>query len=377
MKRKINVLLLLVACVACAFAFVACGNNAVDANVDKLVSVAIEDREVKGHKTKQNYYVGEDFSAADTLVNLKYYDKEQNKELWYLACPLSDIPNSIRYEVRDFDTATTTAESEFRYASIVFTSDKYAGELTAVLSMKVLEPYAIECEPVVGAQYIKDTYAVGDTLPVEDMTLKVTYNNGTSTIVSMTDENVSIGGFETDAVWAAKRTAYINYKGASYSFNYVVAPAENYTFFEDLFIKCFVPNEELGFKKHAPSSDNDFLSEWSSDGYSYTIEMCCYRPFTYSETYIKTHFSTTSSAFQTNVEVLSSEKLNINYRNMTVYTFRRKNSVKTYKAAYYDTKITQSNGSVSTTSNVTVEIIFYGYDGDMVTVFDNVLNSVR
>lgn len=379
MKRRINIIMLLVVCIACAFVFVACGSgsDSVDDNVDKFVSVAIEQREVKGQKTKQNYYVDEEFSAADTLVNLKVYDKEQNKELWYLACPLSDIPNSIRYEVTEFDTSTITADSEYRYVHIVFTSDKYAGKLTAALPISVLEPYAVECEPEVGAQYIKDIYAVGDTIPIEEMTLKVTYSNGKSDTVAMTDENVSIDGFDTDTVDASKRTAHIRYLRATYSFNYVVAPAENYTLFEDLFIRCFVPNEELGFKKSAPSSDNEFLSEWSSDGYSYTIEMCCYRPFTYSETFIKSHFSTTSSAFQTNVEILSSEKLNINYRNMTVYTFRNKGSKKTYKAAYYDTQIKQSNGSVTTTSSVTVEIIFYGYDGDMVTVFDNVLNSVR
>ncbi|MDE6294365.1 MAG: bacterial Ig-like domain-containing protein, partial [Clostridiales bacterium] len=264
MKRRINIIMLLVVCIACAFAFVACGSgsDSVDVNVDKFVSVAIEQHEVKGQKTKQNYYVDEEFSAADTLVNLKVYDKEQNKELWYLACPLSDIPNSIRYEVTEFDTSTITADSEYRYVHIVFTSDKYAGKLTAALPISVLEPYAVECEPEVGAQYIKDIYAVGDTLPIEEMTLKVTYSNGKSDTVAMTDENVSIDGFDTDTVDVSKRTAHIRYLRASYSFNYVVAPTENYTLFEDLFIKCFVPTEGLGFKKSTTSYDNDFLSKW-------------------------------------------------------------------------------------------------------------------
>lgn len=362
MKKKIIIpIIFAFALVPVSIGLIGCGGDAYVS--DKLVSVRLAS--YGDVSTKLDYFCGDEFDLNQTFVDLTYIDKEEMTE-WTLQCySLSEIPENIHYEVIGFDS------SEPAYSQLVslkFTSEKYAGEVSTSFYVNIYPEYITEISLMEEEKFIKDIYMLGETLPLEEMKIIVSYSNGRQEFVDVTSD--MIDGFYTDEIWSTEKMFNIWYEGLNLSYYYRVSPAEGYEVFSDAHIKCFVPGEEMGFAKQV--MQQGAIATFSNNETKQYIVIGRLTLRTVTENSIKAEFNTSGSAYNSNVEILNFDQTYVGGHWATVCEFKYQGQSERYQVIYYNRQIVSTNGVQTITQNVTVEICFANF-----TTEDEIYNNVR
>ena len=364
--KKFSKVFMLLLLIPLALGLCACGGKS-----DHLITVNI--CSIFNNHTKTTYYCGDNFSASQTYVALKYYEKEVNTE-WTLQSSLADLhKKGFVYEVTGFDSSVAV---DSQTISINITSEKYEGEVAVHFNVQIMPAYVTGIEVVDAETFIKDVYVVGETLPIADMQIKKTYNDGHTDNVAL-EENM-ISGFDTSEVRSSSRKMTITCDEQSVSFNYTVAPAENYDLFSEAYLKCFIPNEELGYEKTTDTMFND-AQKWKKEGVA-SVEIGCYQAMAeQTETSIINRYNTSGSIARPNVTILSLEKTTINGVEATVAKFKIGIIATVYTDIYITRNVTFSNGLTSVTGSRTIKILFENYAGsaEASEMIANVMGSIK
>lgn len=319
--------------------------------------------------TKTEYFAGESFSNNETYVQVKYYDKEKNTE-YTLSTPLNKLhEDGFDFEVTGFDSQNAV---ESQTVTITITSEKYPGTVTTTLNVKIKPEYVVNAEVVNQSEVIKSVYAVGDTLPLDQMQASVVYSNNRTETVNITQDMVS--GFDTTTPSVNTKTFKINVDGKELSFKYTVAPAEGYEVFTNGNFKCFRPSTAQGFA----SASSDLFTGTSRYKSTYgAVEFAYYDlSITYSETGMTSFFNTSGNLIRPNVSI-SSFKTGEKFNGVSaaVCDFRYTSgtlSAKSYRAVFFTTA---SNGQLTKQNFF---ILFENYsNAQMQEVMNNVLSSVK
>lgn len=358
LKKVVLSLLIVVMVVPMILIMGACGD---DGSSGKLISLSMSTSSL--HTTKTTYYRGDSFSPSSTYVTLTYYSKEENKQ-WKLSYPLTSLNRAIKdvnYEVTGFDSSEVVSSQEI---VIKISSPTYSNEVTTKFTVKINPEYIVESE-ILDETAVKNQYVLNEELDYSKLKIKNTYSNGREEIVDVTSSMVT--GFDTTTVTSKKRKLKISYNEKDFDFYYVVAISADYKLLDTAYVDLFVPTAALGYSESVNGLNYTYIKSGSS-----TLEIGCYKKFSYTETMLKNYYLNTSgSNTKSNVDIISYEKQNINGIDATVCKYKYTGSTRVHTGIWFDRNVTLGN----VTSECTVELLYYG-DATTTEVYNTLITTI-
>ena len=324
-----------------ALVLTACGGGENGKLIDLTMSTS------QFHSTKTTYYVGDQFRADDTYVQITFYKKADNKnyELSYPLTRLSKEIEDIEYTVTGFDSSKV---ADKQVVTIKITSPTYKNELTVSFNITILPEYVVD-SVVADESLIKSSYILNEQLNYSDLKIKNTYSNGRQELVDVTSDIIT--GFDTSTITAKKRKLTITYNDKVFDYYYVVLPSADFDLLETEYVKLLVPTESAGYTK---SVKNKIYYTYTKDTAS-KLDIGCYQKFSHTEYYLKNFYLNTSTLGSSNVNIVSYETKNINGIEANVCKYSYTGSARVYTGIWFD--ITEIGNSIG---SYTVEILYYG-----------------